>query len=387
MTFESGVSCMLVGADKSLLQHFLRIRKESELLVDGLETEDFGLQACTETSPLKWHLAHTTWFFETFILAKLAAQGIAYNSFNPQFEYLFNSYYNAVGTQYPRHQRALLSRPSLTEVMAYRRHVELAVEQHWESLAESEELTAIMTTGLHHERQHQELMLTDLKYNWWHNPLGPAMPQAALNRFSDPGALEYIPIEAGNFQQGHGESRQFAFDNETPAHPVHIRRFQAAQRLVTNREFLSFVTDGGYEDPHLWLADGWAQKLKEGWKQPLYWRQTATDGWQEYTLAGWQNLDPHAPVLHLSFYEAEAYARWSSARLASESELEYLLRQYPVEDSDDQAFWHPGITLPPSRQHLAMDRAARSSNCTVSVGNGAKAPMRPTRDSNRWRGT
>ena len=332
------------------IDHLLDVRGDSEAIVRGLAIEDFGLQACAETSPLKWHLAHTSWFFETFVLKKAVAD---YQPFHPEFEYLFNSYYNAVGNQYPRQQRGLLSRPTVADVLDYRRHVDQHLKQHWHTLNDESDINAIVTTGLHHERQHQELMHTDLKYNWWHNPLGPALPDATRSSFGSPTALTFIPIASTTYRQGHDDPESFAFDNETPAHEVSTRPFACANRLTTNGEYLQFLSDGGYTDANLWLADGWGLLHKQQWRHPLYWRQHPQQGWQEYTLAGWHDLDLNAPVTHLNYYEADAYARWVGARLPSEGELELLLRLYPAPAT---AFWRPGTIHP---HDIAEDNVIR----------------------------
>jgi ergothioneine biosynthesis protein EgtB len=304
---------------------FLSIRQHSEQLCSPLELEDYGLQAMASTSPAKWHLAHTTWFFETFILKPYSP---GYQVFHPRFEYLFNSYYNTIGNQFPRDQRGLLSRPTVNEVYRYRRHVDEAICELLDAMPSlsAAEITTRLELGCHHEQQHQELFLTDLKYCWFQNPLYPAYNDRPQS-LSDP--LRPINWQSfdGQLQQiGHDSENTFCFDNELPRHPQYVAGFRIADRLVSNGEFLEFMADGGYERPDLWLADGWAALTARATtsKQslaPLYWLEQ--DGqWLEYTLDGLAELDPNRPASHLSAYEADAFARWMGCRLPTEFEWE-----------------------------------------------------------------
>ena len=300
---------------------YATIRRFSETLCEPLEPEDLVVQSMPDVSPTKWHLAHTSWFFETFVLRDNLA---GYQAFHPGYEYLFNSYYNAVGDPYPRDRRGLLSRPTVREVHAYRRHVDEAMDRFFAtaSAAKLAQLAQVIEVGLNHEEQHQELMLTDLKHVLYTNPLRPvyrsssptptpAAPDTALTWTTYPGRVARIGFEGSTF----------AFDNETPAHEALTRPYSLANRLVTCAEYLAFIEDGGYDDPRLWLSDGWALVHREGWQAPLYWT-LGSDGWEVATLAGARPLSPHEPVCHVSFYEADAYATWAGSRLPLESEWE-----------------------------------------------------------------
>lgn len=314
------------------------VRAQSEALCAPLSVEDQGVQAVAETSPPKWHLAHTTWFFETFILKHFAPD---YQAFEPAFEVLFNSYYNGIGAQYPRHQRGLLSRPSVAEVMAYRQAVDAALlalldQDHpeWASIAQR------VTLGLHHEQQHQELLLTDIKYSFFQNPLYPAYAPQPLAPGGRPQPLQWLDFAGGIVTAGH-QGEGFCFDNEQPAHPVILAPYQLASRPVSNAEYRAFISDGGYQQPRWWLADGWAKCQAANWQHPLYWVKR-DDDWWEFTLHGLQPLDPNAPACHISAYEADAYARWAGARLPTEHEMEQTLNARPVQGQFvDSGDFHP----------------------------------------------
>jgi ergothioneine biosynthesis protein EgtB len=288
-----------------------------------------------DASPPKWHLAHTTWFFETFILKPNVA---GYEPFHPQFEYLFNSYYNGVGTPYPRAQRGFLSRPTVAEVRAYRHHVD---EHMVDLLGECDDasIKECATIGIHHEQQHQELLLTDLKYNFGHNPLYPEYgggPRCTQNTLAECGFLEFSGgIVSVGAQQG------FCFDNELPRHETLLHPFQLANRLVTNADYLAFVADGGYQRPELWLSEGWVALQRSGWCAPLYWREL--DGqWFEYRLDGLRPLLADLPVVHVSGHEAFAYATWAGARLPTEFEWEHVAANLPTSGTFvDAATFHP----------------------------------------------
>jgi len=308
---------------ESLVGSYEWVRGRSLEICEPLEIEDYGVQPMDDASPPKWHLAHVTWFFETFLL-KPFLQG--YRPFDDAFEYLFNSYYNGVGQPYPRARRGHLSRPTVADVKAYREHVDANMVA---LLARAdEEISFRCVLGLNHEQQHQELMLTDLKYNLGHNPLYPAYLESAATPDPDPAParpLAFTGHAGGVYPLGiplSTAAANFAFDNESPRHDVLVRDFALADRLVTNAEFLEFVEAGGYEDPMLWLSDGWARLRQAGGRRsPLYWR--LEDGaWHEYTLGGLRTLDRDAPVCHVSAYEADAYARWRGCRLPTEAEWE-----------------------------------------------------------------
>ena len=303
--------------DSALLsERYRALRASSEALIEGLSAEDCNLQAMADTSPAKWHLAHTTWFFETFVL-KAGVPG--YQPLNELYELLFNSYYNGVGRQYPRPQRGLLTRPSLADVLEYRRHVDDELQAFL--VADPEPLLAgRIELGLHHEAQHQELLLTDLKYGLFQNPLLPAYRDAAESPAPAASQLNWIGFAGGEVTIGH-RGADFAFDNESPAHPVLLAPYRLSSRLVTNAEFLDFIEDGGYENPDHWLSDGWTEVQGAGLAHPLYWGRI--DGqWLEYTLCGLRPLDPGGPVSHLSYFEAQAYASWAGRRLPTETEWE-----------------------------------------------------------------
>jgi ergothioneine biosynthesis protein EgtB len=291
------------------------VRDATAALTAPLEVEDYGVQPMDDASPPKWHLAHTTWFFETFIVKVWKPD---YQPFHPAFEYLFNSYYNGVGTPYPRPKRGFLSRPTVEEVFEYRRRVD---GEMLSLLAESADpdLLSRVELGLHHEQQHQELIVTDLKYNFGNNPLHPVYRDACEVEGSA-APCEFVPFPGGLAQVG-ATGEGFAFDNERPRHRVYVEPFKLASRLVTNGEFAEFIADGGYARPELWLSEGWTRVQAEGWRAPLYW--TDVDGsWAEYRLDGFAKLVSHLPVVHMSAHEAFAFATWAGARLPTEFEWE-----------------------------------------------------------------
>lgn len=306
------------------LADFEQVRQRSRSLVAPLEVEDFGVQPMADASPPKWHLAHTTWFFETFLLEPFLA---GYEPIDKRYTYLFNSYYNGVGAQFPRARRGQLSRPTVAEIMAYRDHVDAAMTALLQSRAD-EEVMRRLVLGTQHEEQHQELLITDLKYAFGHNPLqpaygdtvpaAPAPPAPALTYTALPGGL----VEIGRDALAALDRGSFSFDNETPRHRVWLEPYRLADRCVIAAEYLAFMADGGYGRAELWLADGWAWlQRSDAPRAPLYWFEQ--DGrWWHYTLAGPQPVDPERPVCHVSGYEADAYARWAGARLPSEAEWE-----------------------------------------------------------------
>ncbi|MFE8032420.1 ergothioneine biosynthesis protein EgtB [Thiohalocapsa marina] len=304
-----------------MLADYRRVRTLSEHLCEPLAIEDYMLQTAAEASPPKWHLAHVSWFFETFLLRPFLP---GYRVFHPRFEYLFNSYYEQTETGFwPRPERGLLSRPTVAEVYDYRHHVDAAMERLILEAAPTQwaEVSARLGIGLNHEQQHQELLITDIKYNLAYNPLYPAYrPDLAQAPVADPVPLTYTGVEGGSVRIG-ASGEGFAYDNESPRHEVLLRPFRLADRLVTNAEFREFVDDGGYDNVALWLSDGWGQIKTHGWRAPLYWR-ASDEGWQEMTLAGLRPLNPAEPVCHVSYYEADAFARWAGKRLPTEAEWE-----------------------------------------------------------------
>ncbi len=311
---------------RSELAAYRGVRRATEALAEPLAIEDQVVQTCPEVSPTKWHRAHTSWFFETFLLVP-HLQG--YRPFHPLFAYLFNSYYNAVGGQHPRSRRGLLSRPTVAEVAAYRRHVDDGMEALLEG-ADGEllaRLAPVLALGRNHEQQHQELLLTDIKHVLGDNPLRPAyreLPPPTPLPGSEPPAPPpaWLELPGGVVEIGHAGDG-FAFDNEGPRHEELLRPVRLASRLVTAGEYLAFIADGGYRRPELWLSDGWDTVRRRGWTAPLYWEPgEGRDDWFLYTLGGRRELDPLEPVAHVSFYEADAYARWAGARLPLEQEWE-----------------------------------------------------------------
>jgi len=312
---------------------YLHVRQLSEALARPLTPEDCQVQSMADASPVKWHLAHTSWFFETFLLETFEP---GYHVFHPAFRMIFNSYYEAVGPRHPRPRRGLLSRPSLEEVLAYRRHVDAAMAAAIARHAGRPDFDELVELGLNHEQQHQELILTDAKHMLSCNPLLPeyfARTADLSVAGSSPLPLQWLDIEGGVVRIGHAAA-SFAFDNESPAHDVLLRPFRLASRPVTQGEFLAFIEDGGYRRPELWLSAGWDEVCAGGWQAPQYWEQ-AEDGWHVYTLRGLRRLDPSATAAHLSYYEADAYARWAGARLPTEAEWETAARGRAPQDQDN----------------------------------------------------
>lgn len=303
---------------RSPLGRFRRVREATLSLAAPLSAEDQLAQSMPDASPTKWHLAHTTWFFETFLLTPYLQD---YRAFDPAFGYLFNSYYEAVGPRQPRPQRGLLTRPPLDRVFAYRAHVDEAMGRLLAKSPEGE-LSGLLDLGLAHEEQHQELILMDILHLFAQSPLKPAYaPAPALPVGRDPGPAGEIAFEGGLVEIGRaGEA--FAFDNEGPRHKVYLEPYRLADRLVTNAEWLAFMVDGGYSRPELWLSEGWSAVQSEGWEAPLYWEKGSDGVWLAMTLQGRRALAPHAPVTHVSFYEADAFATWAGARLPTEAEWE-----------------------------------------------------------------
>ena len=328
-------------ADRAALEDAYRaIRRCTKALCQPLALEDYVIQSMPDASPVKWHLAHTTWFFETFLLAPHLP---GYLPFHPQFRFLFNSYYDGVGPRWPRAQRGLLSRPTVAEVFGYRAYVDKHVVRLLQTAnAEAlEQIAAIVLLGHHHEQQHQELILTDLKHAWAPNPLHPVYREAQLEDGAPPPA--WVAFPAGLAWIGH-HGTGFAFDNESPRHRTWLNGFQLANRLVTNAEYLAFVSDGGYGRPELWLSDGWASRQAQRWDAPLYWMEQGGE-WSMTTLAGPRPIRPDEPVCHVSYYEADAFARWAGARLPTESEWELAASDMPVAGHFlEGAHFHPAAS-------------------------------------------
>ncbi|HXV78124.1 MAG TPA: ergothioneine biosynthesis protein EgtB [Candidatus Polarisedimenticolaceae bacterium] len=307
------------GRDE-LAGRYDEVRHTSLALIDGLSAEDCVVQSMPLASPAKWHLAHTTWFFETFVLE---AGMPGFRPFEADFRVLFNSYYNTIGEQYSRADRGLLTRPSLDRVLAYRRHVD---DQIRRCLAEpglardTVDVAGLVEVGIHHEQQHQELLVTDVKHLLSRNPTHPVLRRCEESPVARPGPIEWVAFDEGVRHIGY-DGEGFCFDNETPRHRVWLEVFRLASRPVTNAEYLEFIDDGGYLEPGLWLADGWAVAQREGWRHPAYWLGSAGRR-MTFTASGLKELRLDEPVCHVSYYEAEAYARWRGHRLPTEAEWE-----------------------------------------------------------------
>jgi ergothioneine biosynthesis protein EgtB len=307
----------------SLSRPYEAIRATTLKIAQPFSAEDQMLQSMPDASPMKWHLAHTTWFFETFISS---AKVSGYRPFDPRYRQLFNSYYKQLGSHPYRGARGLMSRPSLEEVLAYRKWVDAAMQALIGDASgdASDEVAGLIELGLNHEQQHQELMLTDIKHALWSMPLRPQAEKGPRSLHEAP-MLRLTAVPGGIYQIGHaGEG--FAFDNEGPRHPVLLEDFQIASRPVTNAEYLDFMRDQGYERPELWLSDGWEAVCQQKWNAPLYWEQSDSV-WFEFSFAGIREIDLAAPVCHVSYYEADAFARWSGARLPREEEWEVAVEQ------------------------------------------------------------
>jgi len=306
---------------------FQSVRSRTLELARGLSDADATVQSMEDASPAKWHLAHTTWFFETFILVPSSHE---YRAFDENFAYLFNSYYEGAGERWPRPHRGLLTRPSLDTVRAYRTQVDQAMV----SLLDQDagiQLTDLVVLGLNHEQQHQELLLTDLLHLFAQNPLHPVYrdPEPLAVENTTDSTVGWVEFDGGIVDVGH-DGNGFAFDCETPRHEALLRPFRLATRAVTNGEWMSFIEGGGYETPSLWLSDGIAMARDEGWSAPLYWERR--DGtWHSMTLRGFQPIDPSAPVSHVSFYEANAFAEWAGKRLPTEFEWERAAGDLPID--------------------------------------------------------
>lgn len=307
----------------NLAERYRAVRATTDWICQPLATEDFVVQSMPDASPTRWHLAHTTWFFETFVLKPALRD---YRPFDPHFEYLFNSYYNAVGPQPFRPHRGLLTRPSVADVQRYRAHVDAAMLGLLEGDGGAPDVVVL---GLHHEQQHQELIVTDMKHLLSCNPLCPVYRETPLPATGAALPATWVDGPDGPVEIGFAGD-EFAFDNESPRHRVFIDRFQLGRRVVTCGEYREFMTDGGYRRPELWLSDGWNTVRDRGWTAPLYWQSRHADWWI-MTLSGLRVVNDAEPVTHVSFYEADAYARWAGARLPTEAEWEAVAASCPVD--------------------------------------------------------
>ncbi|WP_151087792.1 ergothioneine biosynthesis protein EgtB [Hymenobacter baengnokdamensis] len=328
------------GAVAGLPAHYQAVRAQSVALVQPLLPEDTVVQPTLDVSPPKWHLAHTTWFWETFLLKQFLP---GYAVFHPDYAFLFNSYYNSLGSRVNRADRGTLSRPPLADVYRYRAYVDEHMARLLAGLSELPlTATELVELGLHHEQQHQELLATDIKYILSTNPLAPAyienfeynksfLPSLEASDFSSPGATArpaaWLPVPGGIYSIGH-QAAGFSFDNELPVHEVLVAPFELQNRLVTNADYLQFIEAGGYQQFQFWLGEGWDLASREGWTAPLYWSKNAEGQWLRYGPTGLEPLKLAAPVSHISFYEADAYAQWAGARLPTEAEWETAARHF-----------------------------------------------------------
>jgi ergothioneine biosynthesis protein EgtB len=338
LTVEDGRGVSLSSAAEilksrgNLLADYERVRRWSCTLVEPLSAEDQMVQSMPDASPTKWHLAHTTWFFETFLLSEYLP---SYKPFNPEFRTVFNSYYKQVGKHPARDSRGTFSRPSLEKVWDFRRAVDEGVRELLESDLRPE-AAQLVELGLNHEQQHQELIVTDIKHAFWSQPLKPIYRSkkkeratSAENGRRGAAARTWHEFPGGIVEIGHSGDG-FAFDNESPRHELLLQPFKIASRLITNSEYLDFMNDGGYRRPELWLSDGWDTVCRLGWEAPLYWEREG-DEWQVFTSSGTDTVVPDDPVCHVSYYEADAFARWAGARLPLEAEWELVAERVPVE--------------------------------------------------------
>jgi len=329
----------------ALLDRYRLARKATETLCEPLAADDYVVQPEADVSPAKWHLAHTSWFFEAFLL-KPARPG--YAEIDPLYHYLFNSYYHGLGEFYPRRQRGDIVRPTVEEVFHYREYVDFEMANLIERIdeGEREDLAWIVTLGINHEQQHQELMLMDIKNVYWHNPIRPAYRTVEPPLAGSAPPVRWKRFPEGLVWIGH-DGAGFCYDNELPRHREFVESFELADRPVTNGEFIEFIDDGGYEQTLLWLSDGWDTVSAAGWTAPLYWEKR-DGGWRQMTLTGMREVNEAEPVCHVSYYEADAYARWAEARLPTEAEWETAATGLPVDGNFvESGYFHP-IPAPPA---------------------------------------
>lgn len=348
---------------QALSCRYQELRNHSRTLASPLGAEDMTVQTMAEVSPTKWHLAHTTWFFEQFILQYLDSE---YRCFDERYGYLFNSYYNLAGNMHPRPLRGQITRPGVEEILAYRDYVDEHMLAIIEACGEDPELISLVTLGIHHEQQHQELILTDIKHVLAANPLRPAYWGANQTASAPTATMDFFAGAEGLVEIGF-DSAGFCFDNELPRHRQWLEPHSVADRLITNGEYLEFIRDGGYRTPELWLSDGWAYIQSQGLDRPLYWSKDCS---AEFTLMGEQPLDPGRPVCHVSYYEAEAFATWAGVRLPSEAEWECAVDNAAIEPEGQGK----GDSL---AVHPEADRGSGLRQCFGSLWQWTSSPYAP----------
>lgn len=339
MTITSLSKLPETSSSTQLIEDYLRVREGSGIICSYLEVEDYGLQTIPDVSPPKWHLAHVSWFFETFLLKPFLSQ---YREFNQQFAHLFNSYYETVGTFHPRPERGLLARPTVKEVYQYRAWVDEAMQTLLadESHPDYTEIMNRTILGLHHEQQHQELLFTDIKHIFAYSPLRPIYRACDYPTQHTVSEYQWLNIDEGIYQAGHSGDG-FGYDNEFPRHKSYLNKARLANRLVSNGEFIEFINAGAYQQPSLWLSDGWKTVQQQQWQAPLYWENCDGEWWYT-TLSGFKPVDLNAPVCHVSLYEADAFARWAGKRLPTEFEWESVAsRQKIAGNLREQQFYQP----------------------------------------------
>jgi ergothioneine biosynthesis protein EgtB len=330
-----------IALKNDLIKQFKTVRSFTEQITEPLEIEDYVIQVTENASPAKWHLAHTTWFFETFLLEKELED---YDPIHPQYSYLFNSYYLQTGVPHCRARRGNISRPTVKQVFEYRESINEHVVELIKSATEEQydKWAPIIEIGIHHEQQHQELLMTDLKYMFSQNPLNVVYKEADRPRVKSVPEISWSSFKEGVFEVGH-KGGGFGYDNEFPRHKTYIHDFELANRLVTNAEYIEFIESGAYGEPKWWLDEGFSTIRDNGWKAPLHWQKKEGEWWQ-FTLSGLEMVDPNEPVTHVSYFEADAYARWKGYRLPTEQEWEVAAESIPVEGKfADAGYLHPAV--------------------------------------------